>query len=459
MNKVLYFLADLKEKKKSFSIAGGGRLASLYKSGMKYMDKGKYDDAIVCFQKGYDEIREKDDSTAFKLHQLWQYRLEQARFMAGKPDVEDPFFHCKSEPVGRYDGKEGGRFSLTWTHKGLNLSGVSGIKAKSVRVFIDNVMIREFRIRKGRFLPGSFRFLMSRPLVGIFPTECTLTLSLSTGEILTYRKSDSVHLTVPHGTGELFAKLDSGIKVNKKGMLTASEEDIKKRQERYLELYRWANSFFQEKLGKPLFILYGTLLGFYRGGDYIPGDDDFDAGYFSLKNSAAEVKTELKKLVVEMVLEGAYCNVNRKGKLFRFRLSEDDPSVHLDLRPVWFEEGSIWLHKQACLPLKPEDFLPVQNGTLRSVEIMYPANPEAFLEAYYGKGWKVPDPSYTNSSVSIPDSVIEKLRSICISPEEFSDMSAEIDARRKDYPGAGKLVSMGSQSLYPLDEYEALCGW
>lgn len=38
-----------------------------------------------------------------------------------------------------------------------------------------------------------------------------------------------------------------------------------------------------KKVGGRMFLLYGTALGAYRDGDFLPGDDDLDVGSFDVK--------------------------------------------------------------------------------------------------------------------------------------------------------------------------------
>ena len=205
--------------------------------------------------------------------------------------------------------------------------------------------------------------------------------------------------------------------------------------------------------------MYGTLLGFHRNGDFIEGDDDFDVGYFSAFNTAVEVKEETKRIVVDLVLAGYICFFNKKGRLFRLRLPGDNPSIHLDVRPLWYEDKHVWAYKHACLSLETKDFIPSKQGTLRRIPVEVPGNIESFLKEYYGPGWKVPDPGYSNSSLNISVEVTNKLKTVYITPKEYCEMVEKIESQRSKYPKAGKLISMGSYSLYPLEACEANVGW
>jgi hypothetical protein len=329
---------------------------------------------------------------------------------------------------------------------------------KNVQIIIDGEAVRSIGLYTIPLAPNYFHYHIMREVFNTFPAESILEIKTSDSRGLVSDFGKKVKLSVPHGSGELGKRLKNGASINKKGFYAPTKEDVIQRQNRYLKIYEKAKDYFDNNFGSPLFILYGTLLGSYRGGDFIPGDDDFDGGYISHKTSAAEVKEETMNLVVDLVLNGFTCSFNRKGRLFRLRLAEDTPDVHLDLRPVWYEDGAIWAHKQARLELTVEDFLPVKSVKLRNSTVYHPNNAEAFLKAYYGPGWRVPDPGYSNSTI-IPRYVTKKLASICITPEDYQTMLAEIEKRRPDYPGAGKLISIGSYDLYPLEDFEKNCEW
>ena len=130
---------------------------------------------------------------------------------------------------------------------------------------------------------------------------------------------------MPHGDGRLFSLIEAGGTLSKKGEIDLSPAETKRREDRQLEIYSRVRAFFEETLGRPLLLLYGTLLGFQREGDIIVGDDDFDVGYVSDKTDPVAVKEETKEIIVELVRAGFTVSLNRRGRMFRVQLSPHEP--------------------------------------------------------------------------------------------------------------------------------------
>jgi hypothetical protein len=198
----------------------------------------------------------------------------------------------------------------------------------TVNLFIDDALVRTLNVSRDGYFPR-FTITLKRPTVALLPPEATLEVRTTDGEVL-YGPGGAERfvLTTPHGTGRLGDVLQGDGKVDKKGELSPSAEETSTRQERYLEIYGKVREFFEEKFGRPIFLMYGTLLGYHRQGDFIPGDDDFDAGYVSDKTDPRSVKAETFDIIVELVRAGFTVCFNRRGRLFRVQL-EAGPAQHV----------------------------------------------------------------------------------------------------------------------------------
>jgi len=88
----------------------------------------------------------------------------------------------------------------------------------------------------------------------------------------------------------------------------------------YVQLYEQLYSIFKKIFGYELMNTYGTLLGFYRNGSMIPGDDDFDCLYISNKTNSKEVAIErtlfAHRLRIKIRhLEGFFVRIGRTGHI------------------------------------------------------------------------------------------------------------------------------------------------
>lgn len=398
----------------------------------------------------------------FKVRQKWQFQLEYAHARLGKPRVEDPLFRCRirPDPGARHSlrGKlAAGAFSPFWFFRGLVVEGClrPSVGQRVVRIFLDDQLLCE---TKPELLGGIFPFfqvVLQRSVIARFPRTGSLRVELADGAPLHFDRCGWAQVEVPHGDGAI-ASLGP-MPVNKKGFLRTHEHAGTSRQ-CFMQTYQLASTFFQEKLGTPLFLLYGTLLGCHRNGDLIPGDDDFDVGYVSAMSRPEEVKQEAIEIALALVAAGFVVSFNRNGRLFRLRLPGARPDQHLDVHAVWFERGRAWIHPQARIACTRMDFLPAAVARLGDATVAVPSRPEAFLETYYGPGWRVPDPSYSTRSRKVAPGTRRHLARACVTPAEFQAMRRRL-ARAEGVGGAGKLISVGTHSLYPLDDYDTNCDW
>ncbi|MDQ2701607.1 MAG: LicD family protein [Pseudomonadota bacterium] len=401
----------------------------------------------------------------FKVRQQWQFELERTLHEAGRPRVDDPVFACRALPAPASRAPDAARrvapgsYRARWSFRGLRITGFLDpryTKGLKIRLLLNGKPLREVSVAKAPLIPPYFQITIQRPALATFPPTSELALESTDGKTLLCEGCSVTHLDVPHGTGSAVRGLSA---IDKKGFLVMANADLAKRQAEFLEIYRAAREAFAREFGKPLFLLYGTLLGFHRSGDFIPGDDDFDVGYASACTTAREVKLEAMQIVVCLVTAGFVVSFNRNGRLFRLRLPGMPPSSHLDVHSVWFERDATWIHPQARLACREGDFLPTREGIFRGIAADVPCIPEAFLGAYYGDGWRIPDPSYSTAAKHIPKGVLRNLARAFVTPVDLANMQREIERRTGSEATHGRLISIGSYSLYPVGDYEQNCDW
>lgn len=399
--------------------------------------------------------------SVFLVLQWRQYHVERLAHRLGRGRVADPLFECRAVPAPGTGTRwpVAGYFRAEWSYSGVRIDLISRRAGnRPVQLLLDGQELRTVLPRQLPGLPGFFSITIKRPVVAQFPALCGLEVRTGDGVPLTCRGATRVELSVPHGSGRIGELLADGAAVDKKGCFSVTGADIDAAQDRFLEIYAAVREAFDNVLGTPLFLLYGTLLGFVRDGDFIPGDDDFDVGYFSRVSDPDGVREEAKEIVVRLVDAGFVVSFNRLGRLFRIRRPGDPPELHLDVTPVWYEDGMVLAHPQACIPCEAGDFLPATEAELRGVRVHLPHRPERFLETYYGPGWKVPDPSYSTDRVPITAAALRKLDRTCVDGSDYREMLARVGGLVRNGRG-GRLISIGTHDLYPLKDYERNCEW
>ncbi len=150
----------------------------------------------------------------------------------------------------------------------------------------------------------------------------------------------------------------------------------------------------REESGLEAWLAFGSLLGAMRSGEAIGHDSDMDLLYLSRSGLPADINLEIYRLKRALARRG-FNVILRTGSFLTVKgpTSEGAP-VTIDIYSCFYV-GDL-LHETATVraPVPQDAILPLRTLPFEGAELPAPARPEVLLEASYGPGWRVPDPSF-----------------------------------------------------------------
>ncbi|OHD26357.1 MAG: hypothetical protein A2Y38_00230 [Spirochaetes bacterium GWB1_59_5] len=413
--------------------------------------------ARTLYERALTRIAVSNDTASLRWTQATQFFLERCKHCLGESCAADPLFFCQAVPVqGETEpaGKPAGFFKVDFVFSGLRIMGnLPRGTEESVSIMLDGVKIRDINVTEG-ILSSAFTFKVTRSALRLFPATATLTIRAAGGRPLRLFSGESAFsLFVPHGVAGSSPFIDGTRRLDKKGVPVPTLEELAADRREFFAIYADARRFFLERFGKHLFLAYGTLLGFHRAGDFIPGDDDFDTGFMAEATDPETVKLEVTEMVEALTVEGFSVSFNRRGRLFRLHArGAGIAGCHIDVHSFWAQNDRIWAHNDFCACGTREQFVPATERDFKGFTAFVPADPEAYLSAHYGPGWRVPDPGFINTYEDKDPGVLAGLAKALIAPVEYKAAYARLEALRKANPAIGEFVSLADRSLYPLPD-------
>ena len=154
--------------------------------------------------------------------------------------------------------------------------------------------------------------------------------------------------------------------------------------------------FLEDKLSLQAFPCYGTLLGIYRDGDFLPHDDDIDLAVVVDLPDGVEYLDATLMWAAELRKLGIACKPPTPTSLNLHCYFEDFDMGLFFIYRVPEKSKKVWTHMQGYQVREVTRALlePLTTLNFCGYQFHAPAKIESFLEDRYGKGWVTPDPTY-----------------------------------------------------------------
>jgi tetratricopeptide (TPR) repeat protein len=411
-----------------------------FRLAMVYERSGQLSEAASAYRTAMARLAHVDSWWCHRAAHEWAFRLSYVQERLAPSESAGRRLGRTATPSRRGDPvrEPAGFFDAVMFRHGLQMSGflLPG-PHEEVEIYVDELLIKRVRVETSQWRPA-LRFDITHGLLNDFPERSLLAVRAGGQPLVTVDGADTLEVRVPGGTGKLGAKLAKGLPITKKGSWPKSGSRLAQRQDAYLRVYQRAKELLDGQ-GRPLFLSYGTLLGCYREGRFITGDDDFDAAYVSRAANPAKYRDECWRVAAELLRNGLDIKLAINGRMLQAGLD----GVWIDISPMWFYRGRTWSFD--AHDLTPEAFEPALAGTFLETEVYLPRDPEAFLADAYGEDWRTPQPQFRHYRSKADDRVLAQMWA---KPSEVRRFLGLAEAERARNPAAGTFAGVGSPG-YP----------
>jgi tetratricopeptide (TPR) repeat protein len=418
------------------------RVRDLFHLGLLHERRSALAEAASAYRRALTRLQTADAWWGHQSAEAWAFRLAYVEQRLGhRPEQADVRLHRGAIPVAissRGLDRAAGFFEALITDQGLRLSGFQAPTLGSgLDIHLDGQPLRHIATDTRQWRP-TFLYDITDEVLRELPVSSEITVEAGGARLATIGGGTAVKLTIPDGTGKLATLLADGRSLTKKGSWSLSGAGLADRQRRYLEVYQLAKKELEERLGRHLFLCYGSLLGCCREGDFIPGDDDFDASYVSTAPDPEAFRQECLQVALELLRGGLDLNLSINGRPFKVGLD----GVWVDATPMWLYRGRAWSFN--AHDLSADAFEPVRQGRFRGLDVYLPQDTESLLADTYGPGWRTPQPDFRYYRTRDDNRTLARM---WLTPSEVGRLRALVADERSRNPSAGRFAGIGLPSV------------
>ena len=361
----------------------------------------------------------------------FQKRLQRAiRYNIDSPLFSDPeLFDSEVRQAGRW-------WTLWPKDDRMRIKGTVQSDCKQVALFVNDRMVKLINTvprHNDELNRRVFRFNVKADILKSLPRKTVIGVGSRNGFLrhrgggLTYR-DDRLS-----GNARLFRLLDKSHFLTKKGRLQRRLDQNEKWKKKALTAYTSFSDYFEATFGYQPYIICGTLLGYFREGDFIAHDDDMDVAYFSKHSSPQDIAAELKEIVYKMMRDGYDIKLSKNRGFFKPTIN----GFSFDVFPMWHDQDCLWMMNTTRQRTAPDTIMPVGIARFRGVNVYVPHQIERYIENEYGPNWRVPDPGYRAVG---EQGTAAYLADSCISKDDVRALHEDIASASAESSGIGTLT-------------------
>jgi SAM-dependent methyltransferase len=256
----------------------------------------------------------------------------------------------------------------------------------------------------------------------------------------------------PAPLDELRAKLSEGYVFSHLGRLQVSKARDLTWQQQVLGLYQRVRVALKERTGLDAFVIYGTLLGLVREGQFIGHDIDLDAAYISTHDDGPRAARELQHVAYALIDAGLFVRCMPEALHIWER---PGGGTRIDLFHLYFDANGVLRFPfgvAGSSTVTAADWRGLREVDFAGQAVLAPVTAEALVEHIYGVNWREPAPGFdwdldrTDRAADgvLPAEITDEVYWVNLYAHYDFDTPSPFADRLRGFPGGpGRVIDLG----------------